>query len=194
MRSRLPGRAAPHPAKTRRSTNGNPPSSRRDTGAHLDRLLETPIPLDSFRSRGLLVDVRDECARREIRPDDLPERVLPGDFVIFWSGRLERLGYGSREYLDAPFALSWELVDHLLERRVRFIGVDARGIRGNAEHRRADEHYERGGAFVIENLSDLERLPVGMPLTVYTLCFDNGGTGVPCRVVAETKEAPAPRK
>jgi kynurenine formamidase len=42
---------------------------------------------------------------------------------------------------------------------------------------------------VVENLNNLWMLPAEQAFTAFAVCFDAGGTGVPCRVLAETADA-----
>jgi Predicted metal-dependent hydrolase len=156
-------------------------------GTHLDRVLGTTVPLDYFRSRGLLFDVSGFCGEREVLPGDISlETVQRADFILFRTGYLTAHGYGTPPYMQAFFALSWKLIDALLDKDVHFIGLDARGVRPNEEHKEADSRCERRGVFVIENLNTLEVLPREIPFTAFVMCFDAGGSGVPCRVIAET--------
>ena len=155
-------------------------------GTHLDRHLEQPVPLDYFKSRGLAFDVSAFCHSRPILAGDVSCELLePGDFAVFHTGALLRNPYGSKAYMGGFIEFSWELIDSLLERRVRFIGLDARGLRMNAEHAEADIRCEKTGAFVIENLANTQQLPFGAPFIVYAASFDTNGTGIPCRVIAE---------
>ena len=154
-------------------------------GTHLDRLLKSVIPLNYFKSRGLCFDVRRTEVPGLVAVSDIDlDLIRPGDFVMFRSGVMEKFAYGSREYMNAPFELDWKLIEALLELKIHFIGLDARGIRLNEEHREADTRCEKAGVFVIENLCNLEKLPDG-PFEVYAAWFDLGGSGLPVRVVAE---------
>ena len=155
-------------------------------GTHLDRLLGTVVAMDYFKSRGLLFDVRSFSNQRPVDIADVPlERVQAGDFVLFHTGALLRNAYASKEYLGEYIEFSWDLITALLEKKIRFIGLDARGLRRNEEHRAADTRCEEAGVFVIENMANTERLPVCAPFTLYVAAFDTGGTGLPCKVTAE---------
>jgi kynurenine formamidase len=155
-------------------------------GTHLDHLLKSTIPLEYVKSRAVKFDVTLFSQKRAVEPGDFPlESVQAGDFVIFQSGAIQRHGYGSREYLDEYFELSWESIDRLIERKIRFIGIDARGVRRNQEHRKADMRCEQAGVFIIENMNNTEQLPTEQSFVIYTQCFDLGGTGLPCRMTAE---------
>jgi kynurenine formamidase len=154
-------------------------------GTHLDKVLGTTVPLEYFRSRGLLFDVRGR--EGEVGVGDIPlDLAQPGDFILFRTGLLAEHGYASAAYMKAPFALAWELIAALERLRVRFIGVDARGLRNGAEHRQADERCERAGIYVVENMNNLDQLPATTAFTAHAAWFDFGGTGIPCRVLAET--------
>ncbi|NMC49085.1 MAG: cyclase family protein [Desulfovibrio sp.] len=179
------------PASVQETFNKGFLISQGHVGTHLDRLLGSEIPLHYFKSRAVVFDVSGFCPDREVGTKDIAfELIQPGDFVMLHTGYVSRYGYGSQDYLKSSFDVSWDLVQHLLDRKLHYIGVDARGLRRNEEHLKVDEHCERAGVFVIENINDMEKLPVRKAFTVYTMCFDAGGTGLPCRIVAETAEEP----
>lgn len=179
------------PASVQKTFNKKSLISQGHVGTHLDRLLESEMPLHYFKSRAVLFDVSGFCLDREVDAKDVSfELIQPGDFVMFHTAHVSRYGYGSHGYLNASFDVSWDLVQHLLERKVHYIGVDARGLRRNEEHRVVDERCERAGVFVVENINNMEKLPVRKAFIAYTMCFDAGGTGLPCRIVAETTDEP----
>lgn len=156
-------------------------------GTHLDKVVEAEVPLDYFRSRGVLFDVSAVQAREvEVGQGDVElSLVEAGDFVIFRTDIMGRHGYGGKPYMESYFELSWELVDDLLNRSVHFIGLDARGIRMGAEHHAGDLRCAERGCYVVENLANLEPLPAHTPFTVFAAWLDTGGTGLPCKVIAE---------
>lgn len=155
-------------------------------GTHLDRLLRSVIPIEYCRSRALLFDVSAFSRERPVEARDIPlEMVMPGDFVLFRTGAIQRNPYASRGYLEEYIEFSWELLNSLLAKKIRFIGLDARGLRQNEEHRKADTLCEEAGVFVIENLTNLQMLYAEREFVIYTAWFDGGGTGLPCKVVAE---------
>ena len=156
-------------------------------GTHLDRLLNTSIPTDYCKNRALLFDISDISQQRPVGVDDVPlDSVREGDFILLHTGALLRNPYASKEYLQEYIEISWELINALLEKNIRFIGLDARGLRRNEEHREADTLCERAGTFVIENVASTEQLPTDKPFVVYVAWFDTGGTGLPCKVIADT--------
>lgn len=155
-------------------------------GTHLDRHISEAVPLDYFKSRALLFDVSAFSARRPVEIGDVPlEPVRQGDSVLFHTGAMLRNPYGSKEYLAGFIEFSWDLLQTLLEKDIRFICLDARGLRMNEEHRKADLLCEESGTFVIENLTNTELLPLNTPFMLYAAWFDSGSSGVPCRLIAE---------
>ncbi|MDR2367275.1 MAG: cyclase family protein [Deltaproteobacteria bacterium] len=155
-------------------------------GTHLDRLLGTKVPPAYFKSRGLCLDVRHLVPSGAMAKEDIDLGLIrKGDFVIFRTGVMESHPYGSEGYLKARFDVGWDLLEALLGIGVRFLGLDARGLRADSEHAKADTTCERAGVYVIENLTSLAALPAGRPMTVYAAIFDFGGTGLPAKVFAE---------
>lgn len=155
-------------------------------GTHIDRLLKSEIPLDYFKCRGLLFDVRQTAQPGLVMTSDVDTSLVQsGDFVILRSGVIEKYAYGSQEYMTAAFELSWEFIEDLLSRQIRFIGIDSRSIRHDVNHRETDVHCEQAGTYIIENLCNLNKLKAMIPFNVYAAWFDFGGTGIPVRVIAE---------
>lgn len=152
-------------------------------GTHLDRYEKTKIPLEYFKSDGVLFNV---VGRDEVQICDVDlEKIKPGSFVLFRTGRIEEHEYGSREYFADHPQLSHELIEKLAESGIRFIGVDCAGIRRGAEHEPADRLCEKNGIYVIENLADLGRIE-SESFTVYAAWRNEEGlTGLPCRVIVE---------
>ena len=128
-------------------------------GTHLDAYRKTPIPLDYFKSPGLLIDVSNICEEREITIDDVSGSQIPqGSFVLFRTARIERFEYGSTAYFKDHPQLSHTLIDWLISHKIRFIGIDCSGIRRGEEHRDADIRCEDSGIYVIENLCNLDQI------------------------------------
>ncbi|MDR2788086.1 MAG: cyclase family protein [Candidatus Accumulibacter sp.] len=158
-------------------------------GTHLD-LMGKRFDIDRNEMPGVVFDVG-TIKDREIQPEDVDlQKVREGDFVMFHTGALDALGYGSADYfrLEAP-QLSYALIDGLIDRKVAFIGVDMGGARKAAEHRRVDEYCAEREVFIVENLANLKPLSRlaeegRFETRVYPLNLV-GATGLPCRVVAE---------
>ena len=114
------------------------------------------------------------------------ERNGSGDFVIFYTGFLEKAGYGTKEYFQAHPQLSNNLIEKLLDKKVSIIGIDCAGIRRGKEHTPMDQYCADHNAFVVENLDNLESLLMQNEFTIntYPMKFSEM-TGLPCRVVAK---------
>lgn len=126
----------------------------------------------------------------EVKVNDLDlSNVEKGDFVMFYSGILKQLRYGSKEYLSTYIELSNELIDYLIDKEVNFIGVDMAGAQKPATHLYIDQYCADRGIFIIENLDNLDVLlekAFNKPFTVYTFPVNMSGfSGLPCRVIAE---------
>jgi kynurenine formamidase len=109
---------------------------------------------------------------------------------MFHTGTLKNKGYGTKDYFMSQPELSWDLIERLVQLKVSMIGVDAGGVRGIAEHPKADNYCAANGVFDVENLDNLDLLlreAGGEPFTVRTYPMNfSGATGLPCRVIACT--------
>ncbi|MDR3231844.1 MAG: cyclase family protein [Synergistaceae bacterium] len=155
-------------------------------GTHFD-IVEKTFDMANLERRGRVFDVRD--AEGEVGADDLNlSELREGDFAMFHTGTLKRKGYGTKDYLTSHPELSWDLIKRLVRSKVSMIGVDTAGIRMIAEHPRADRYCAENGAFVVENLDNLDVLlekAGGNAFTVWTYPMNfSGATGLPCRVIA----------
>jgi len=160
-------------------------------GTHLDSHLHTVIPLDYISNRGILCDVS-EISHKEIQMDDIDSSLIrENDFVIFQTNENEKYGYGTTEYFADGMELSHELIDYLILKKVRFIGIDALGVRNGKEHTPTDIKCESSGIYVIENLDNLSKLAKQLKIssqqdfTIHVMWMNYDGSGLPCRVIAE---------
>ena len=119
----------------------------------------------------------------EIADIDL-DAVEPDMFVAFHTGYIDKVEYGSKEYFASHPALSVELIDALLDKRVSIIGVDCAGVRTGKEHTLMDQHCADHGVFIVENLCNLDKVIGRCIINTYPMNFAEI-TGLPCRVVAE---------
>lgn len=161
----------------------NPHLAMGHIGTHLDTYEKSMIPLEYFKSEGVLFDVR---GIDEVSPDNINlELVKENDFVLFRTGRIEQYAYGEPQYFENHPQLSHELIQKLLDKKIRFIGVDCPGIRQHEEHEKADRLCEQNSVYVIENLSSLGCIP-NQRFRIYTMWLDDETmTGLKCRIIAE---------
>lgn len=158
-------------------------------GTHLDIYQKSNIPIEYFKTKGVVIDVEKIANQRDIMIKDVEETEIPeNSFVLFHTGRINEFEYGSEQYFANHPQLSHELLDYLLEKKIWFIGIDCAGVRRGDEHQAADELCESNNCYVIENLCNLHQLTdKNLKINViYTMWIDNPrATGLPCRVLAE---------
>ncbi len=155
-------------------------------GTHFD-VMDKEFPLDYTRRQAVVFDVRAVSGRDiEVADIDLGS-VAPGMFVAFYSGFIERVGYGGPVYFKEHPQLSLPLLDALLDRGIAIIGIDFAGVRRGKEHTPMDQRCADRDVFVIENLCNLGSvLAHGSGFIANTFPVNYAGmTGLPCRVVAE---------
>lgn len=174
---------ADHPMIAWAKTKENSHIAMGHVGTHLDTYEKTKIPLAYFRSRGILFQT---VGIEEVTENDIDlTKVQADDFVLFHTGRSEEYAYGERAYFLNHPKLSQSLIEKLVEKKIRFIGVDCPGIREHEEHQQADRFCERHGVYVIENLKNLSEI-TAETFTVYTMWLEDAQmTGLRCRVLAE---------
>lgn len=155
-------------------------------GTHFD-VMNKEFPLEYTERKGVAFDVSG-VSGRDIDSSDIDLTQVSKDmFVAFYSGFIEKMGYGGREYFAQHPQLSDELIDALLDKGISIIGVDFAGVRNGGEHTPKDQYCADRGVFIVENLCNLESVVKhGGHFTActYPMHFAEM-TGLPCRVVAK---------
>jgi kynurenine formamidase len=156
-----------------------------NTGTHIDTMGAVDIAPDRFIRPGVKFDVS-HIAGRQIELNDLNISMLcEGQFVFFqtnWD-----LYLGDDRYLDHP-ELSRQVLEYLIGRRVNMIGIDAPGIGKGKNHPVYDSYAAEHGAYVIENLTNLWRVP---PSGFSVYCFPSkieALDAIPARILVDVKE------
>ena len=104
---------------------------------------------------------------------------------MFCTGQIEKYSYGDKEYFSNHPQLSNEVINMLIDKKIRFIGIDCAGIRKHDEHEQADRLCENNRIYVIENLKCLSEI-TSNDFTVYTMWLEDiEMTGLKCRVLLE---------
>lgn len=154
-------------------------------GTHFDVYGEAQAPLEYMNARAILFDVS-HIIGREVRLDDIDlDYVKPGDCVLFRTASIERHPYGSGLYFSDSTQFSWEIIQALAEEQIRFVGIDAPDLRKGKEHIEADKLLLKEGAFVIENLTNLEQIDTTQACKVQVMWMeDPEATGIKCRIIA----------
>lgn len=156
-------------------------------GTHFD-VMNKEFPLEYTKRRGIVFDVS-QVADRDISSEDIDlSKVSDHMFVAFYTGFIEKVGYGGPVYFSEHPQLSNELIDDLLEKGVSIIGVDFAGVRRGKEHTPKDQYCADRGVFVIENLCNLQAVLAhgdgAFTANTYPVSYTEM-TGLPCRVIAE---------
>lgn len=154
-------------------------------GTHFD-VMDKEFPLRYTELEGIVFDVS-QVERRDVGIEDIEsDQIQSAKFVAFYSGFLEKTGYGSREYFSQHPQLSGSLIELLLQKGIFIIGIDFAGVRRGKEHTPKDQYCADRGAFIVENLCGLRQVVDAggrFCACTYPMNF-SGMTGLPCRVVA----------
>ena len=160
-------------------------------GTHFDVMNKT-FPLNYTRRKGIVFDISDiqdrEIDISDIRFDDVKKDMC----VLFFSGFIEKEGYGKPGYFHNHPQLSNNLIKELVNKEISIIGIDFAGVRRGIEHVKADQYCADNNVFVVENLCNIKKLILEMKkdkkrelfINTYPMSYENL-TGLPCRVIAE---------
>lgn len=154
-------------------------------GTHFD-VMNKEFPLVYTERKGIVFDVS-HVEKRDINISDINVNRIEKDmFVAFYTGFIEKEGYGTRRYFSEHPQLSDELIDTLLKMKISIIGVDFAGVRRGKEHTPKDQYCADCGVFIVENLCNLKELVrIGGTFVANTYPMNYAEmTGLPCRVVA----------
>ena len=159
-------------------------------GTHFD-VMDKEFPLEFTKRKAIVFDVSN-VKDRDIQIEDIDTDLVKSDmFVAFYSGFINRVRYGSKEYISKHPQLTDELIDLLLDRGVSIIGIDFAGVRRGRGHGREDRYCADRGVFIIENLTNLDQV-LNNKKSAEFICYTfpmnlTNLTGLPCRVVAEVE-------
>lgn len=137
--------------------DSQPAHQRQHIGTHIDcynlSRIELPSEIDVT-----VIDVRNLDIIDINILDNIS--IKEDSFIIFRTGCLEKYGYGSEEYFNSKSSpyLTNELVDKLLDFNVKLIGIDLSGIQHGKDHVVIDKYVENKGAYVIENICNLDKV------------------------------------
>lgn len=152
-------------------------------GTHFD-VMNKEFPLEYTRRKAIVFDVS-AVKNRDIDIADIDLSIVEKDmFVSFYTGFIEKVGYGEKTYFKEHPQLSDELIDILLAKEISIIGVDFAGVRRGKEHTPKDQYCADRGVFIIENLCNLKAVIGECIINTYPMNYAEM-TGLPCRVIAE---------
>jgi len=160
-------------------------------GTHIDVYKKSIVPLEYFKTKGILIDCSNYEADNEIGLEIVDNLEIEKDaFVMFKTSIQSQHEYGSDFYVKSHHQLKWELIEYLLDRKVAFIGIDAAGIRRGKEHFIADTKAEENNTYIVENLNLFElKLDINERFDTYTMWIENpNATGLATRVIVDESE------
>lgn len=152
-------------------THVDAPSHMLAGGTNLDKQ-----PLETFTGRGVCIVIENKQPKLDVvKQADIQE----GDIVLFSTGMSEK--YYTPEYYEDYPAITEEIANCLVEKRVKMVGVDMCSI----DHEPFPIHKVllQNNILIIENLTNLALL-AGKQFTVYAFPIKLQLDGAPARVVA----------
>lgn len=157
-------------------------------GTHFD-VMDREFSLDYWKLRGKVIKAMD-IVERDIEIKDIETSAIQkDDFIVFYTGFPGKTEYGSEIYFTEHPQLSMELINFLLTKKIKMIGIDAAGLRRGKEHTPTDQLCADNDVFVVENIANLDLLYQKVndkPFSIYTAPVNfSGMSGLPCRVIAE---------
>jgi kynurenine formamidase len=150
------------------------------------------IPADRYCGAGILISLKSVPPKSPITREAVIKAgedaggIKEGDIAFFNLGYSDK--YGTGEYGNSPY-FSNEAIRWIVDRKIKMMGVDAGGVEipGSEEHVNHGALFS-GGVLLIENLANLDSLPVNR-FTVYAFPIPiKGMDSFPLRVIAETEE------
>ncbi len=135
------------------------------------------FPIEKFSGRGVCVRVEEDFNISEIQELDIQE----GDIVLFHTGMSKK--YHDSAYFEKYPAMSEEIANWLVEKKVKMVGVDTCSV-DNTDGFPIHKILLGGEVLIIENLTNLAEL-AGKSFKVHAFPIKLQIDGAPVRVVAE---------
>lgn len=135
------------------------------------------FPIEKFSGRGVYVRVKEDFNFSDIQQLDIQE----GDIVLFHTGMNDK--YHDSTYFEKYPAMSDEVANLLVEKKVKMVGVDTCSV-DNVEHFPIHKILLTAEILIIENLTNLIKI-AGKSFKVHAFPIKLQIDGAPVRVVAE---------
>ena len=154
------------------------------TATHIDLVFsDRCVSLERMIGKGKLIDVTG-VGGNLIQLKDIENRapIRSGDFVFF---RTDWSKYSGTDRYFAHPELSFEVVQWLASIGVNAVGIDALGLGQGRRHGEFDRFLARSDVLVIENLTNLRKVPKGefrvycFPLNIESI------DAIPARVLVD---------
>ena len=157
-------------------------------GTHIDIMKKT-FPLEYLERKAIAFDVT-LIHERDIDVIDIDfELIRENMCIVFYTGYVEKVTYGSKQYFQEHPQLSHTLINKALEAKISLLAIDCAGVRRHGEHRIADQLCADNNVFIIENICNIKSLLLNnrskeFTANTYPLNYLDA-TGLPCRMVAK---------
>jgi len=181
-------------------------------GTHIDAPLHfendpeqdvTSIRLEQVCGDALLLDLREVCAsdKHAIKVEELNDaesktgdKVKPGDIVILHTGHIAKYALGLdsevNKYATLYSGLDYDASRWFIEKQVKLVGIDGPNVDWHDMIHPAHINFllrkriNKEPILIVENLANLEKIPVSR-FTLFALPLPIvGGSGSPIRAVA----------
>ncbi|MDE2026322.1 MAG: cyclase family protein [Patescibacteria group bacterium] len=132
---------------------------------------------DAFVGKGICIDLLNAYTIEKLASADISH----GDIVLLYSGWDKKRG--SEEYFTGAPAVSLEMAEYLVSKKVKIVGMDSPSADGHpyAAHKKLLEN----DILIIEALTNLDRL-LNVKFRLYAFPLPIDTDGAPMRVIAET--------
>lgn len=153
-------------------------------GTHIDVMgIDIELPLDRYIGKGIVFDVSSVRGREVVLEDVDLSRIKGGEFVFFHTG-WSKYYDDDEKYQNHP-EISISLIQELIKLDINMVGVDTLGFGIGKNHGTIDRILEEAGKYAIENLTNLDKIPLDN-FKVYCLPTKiEGLDALPVRILVE---------
>lgn len=153
-------------------THIDAPSHMIEEGKTLDK-----FPIDKFSGVGILIDVQKGITLNSVQKENIEQDSI----VLFYTGMSKK--YHNDEYFTKYPAISEEIANYLVNRKIKMVGVDMCSV----DHDPFPVHriFLRNEILIIENLTNLSSL-AGKKFAIFAFPLKFEIDGSPARVVTQT--------
>jgi kynurenine formamidase len=147
-------------------------------GTHIDCYTKVPN-LSVYEVPAVFYDCRESMPNEK----NIENLQIEGAALILYTGILNKVGYGGKEYGDAYSFFKEVVLDKILSKKPKFIIIDACGIgRHGLEHISFDKKSEAHNCFVIENVCITDEIFNTVDKIQISIDIESKSTGKRCQV------------
>ncbi|WP_052356817.1 cyclase family protein [[Clostridium] dakarense] len=127
-------------------------------GTHID-VMSSNVILENERliAQGIKFDVSN-IKDRTITLDDLDLSIVKEGVYVFFQTNWDKYFDDEEKYNNHP-EISMEVIEYLVDKKVNMIGIDTLGLGLSKNHGLIDVFLGKHGAYAIENLANLDKIP-----------------------------------